>query len=440
MKRTILQILFLLQVLPAFSQYAVTGGNGMPYLVDKKENSVIDVYLLNGLSNAKISFTSAENVMHQWYRYNRSANDVTAIQCTQNGKESFITDNIADGYGYFVGTPTDPATRFVWIIDYSKYIPVIYSLKFDDESDDRCEYLKIMAEVEAPPLQYYLPHNGNVASLQRTFHLQYTTMEWIEDSEMFVDKPVDMPLKGEPNEIVVESPLKNTDFVLSGDDFSAHFGIKKSFSTPVYEAIAVKAIGIVKQSKTYGDNEQKTSSDVLGGSAPVDITFTAYANEPVAALFIWNLSKINPATGNMEIISRYTGKVFQYNFVESGDYKAMLEVVDSKSVCKDTTQVFPVMIGETDIQIPNFFSPGSTAGVNDEFRVSYKSISNFKCSIFNRWGNLLYQWNDPAKGWNGTVAGKFVPTGVYFYIIEYTDSNGKKQVKKGSINILRSKK
>jgi gliding motility-associated-like protein len=113
--------------------------------------------------------------------------------------------------------------------------------------------------------------------------------------------------------------------------------------------------------------------------------------------------------------------------------------MDSRSVCVDTTQSFSVDIGETELQVPNFFSPGSSIGSNDEFRVSYKSINSFKCSIFNRWGNLLYQWNDPARGWDGRVAGRFVPTGAYFYVIEYKGTDGVMKTKTGNVNILRSK-
>jgi gliding motility-associated-like protein len=177
----------------------------------------------------------------------------------------------------------------------------------------------------------------------------------------------------------------------------------------------------------------------LGGSAPINIIFTAYANEPVATFFIWTIDQVDPVTGKLNTIVRYTDKVLQYNFEETGRFFVKLHVIDSKSVCEDTTQVFTVNIGETDLKVPNFFSPGSSIGSNDEFRVLYKSIISFKCSIFNRWGNLLYQWDDPAKGWDGRVAGKYVPTGAYFYVIEYKGADGKKKTKSGNVNILRSK-
>ena len=89
--------------------------------------------------------------------------------------------------------------------------------------------------------------------------------------------------------------------------------------------------------------------------------------------------------------------------------------------------------------VPNAFSPGTSPGVNDEFRVVYKSLVKFSCWIFNRWGQLLYHWTDPAQGWDGKKGGKYVSPGVYFYVIEAEGSDGIKYKKKGDINILRPK-
>jgi gliding motility-associated-like protein len=430
MKQIIVQIFFLLSAFPVLAQYTVKGGKGAPLLVVNSNH--LEVYLLNGLDGAEISYTSADSEKHEWYKYKEKANDAVLISVL-DGKTSVIT-GIEDGCGYFV---EEAPTHYVWIIDYSKYVPVFYSLEVDDTGEDCCQNLKIIADVEANPLQYYT-QTGNLTSIARTYHLKYATMKWDAEAKMYVDEPVDMKLNvlGESS---VEAPLKDTKFTLTGDDFAAHFGIVKETSTPLYEAIAVKATGILEQRKEVGENEQKTENIEWGGSAPVDITFTAYANEPVARHFIWKIDRKDPVTGNSNTIARPTDKVFHHIFEESGDYTVRLEVFDSKSICADTTQVFKVTIEDTNLQAPNFFSPGSSIGSNDEFRVSYKSIVSFKCSIFNRWGNLLYQWDDPARGWDGRVGGRFVPTGVYFYVIEYKGTDGKKKVKSGDINVLRSK-
>ncbi|MDR0768735.1 MAG: gliding motility-associated C-terminal domain-containing protein, partial [Dysgonamonadaceae bacterium] len=96
-------------------------------------------------------------------------------------------------------------------------------------------------------------------------------------------------------------------------------------------------------------------------------------------------------------------------------------------------------IDGTNVIIPNVFSPGSSRGANDELKIQFRSVLSFRASVYNRWGNLLYQWTDPAKGWNGMVNGKYVPTGVYFVVVEYTDSEGKKRKTARDVSILRER-
>ena len=66
--------------------------------------------------------------------------------------------------------------------------------------------------------------------------------------------------------------------------------------------------------------------------------------------------------------------------------------------------------------IPSAFSPNSD-GKNDEFKASLINFENYEMKIFNRWGELLFQSNDPNEGWDGTYKGADVQQGVYLYQI-----------------------
>ncbi|HQF11418.1 MAG TPA: gliding motility-associated C-terminal domain-containing protein, partial [Paludibacteraceae bacterium] len=57
----------------------------------------------------------------------------------------------------------------------------------------------------------------------------------------------------------------------------------------------------------------------------------------------------------------------------------------------------------------------------------------------NRWGRMVYHWNDPQKGWDGTIGGKKAPVGAYFYVIKAVGADGIKYSKKGDINLLRGR-
>jgi gliding motility-associated-like protein len=433
MKRIIVFTISLFLFFPLCAQYSVRGGDGIPLLAESR--SGVDVYMLNRLAGSQITFTSANPGAHQWFRYKENTGDAVPVSSIQNGNTSLITD-LQDGYGYFVGFP-ETIFHYVWIIDYSRYVPHFFNLEIVEE-EDKCEQLKIIADVEAEAINFYLP-SGAIANLQRVYHLIYNTLEWDEDSRMFNEKEINQEVKGLISEFSVEAPLENTAFTLSGDNYAEHFGLLQAIRSSEYEAIAVEAHGFPETDKKQADNEIYGRGGSPGESAPVEYTFTAYANEPVAAFFIWKIQKREDGTANLTDIIRYTDKVARYNFDKEGAYIAKLEVFDAKSVCVDTSQVFDIVVGKTYIKIPNAFSPGSSIGVNDEFKIAYTSITAFRASIFNRWGNLLFRWTDPSKGWDGRVNGKFVPTGTYYVIVEYTDSEGKKRSTSSDINILRSK-
>jgi gliding motility-associated-like protein len=438
MKRNTVLLVTLFLVRLASAQFVVEGGNKNPYLAVDDSKNKLQVYLLSDMSNVRITYTSSDNETHQWYKYQNKALEATPVSCVQNGNESYITE-VSDGYGYFVGSPTDPKTNYVWIIDYSLYAPQLLGLKITDD-EYQCESLKLGAEVNVEPVYYYLPLGVSV-HLDRTYHLQYNTLEWNEDNLTFLPKTVNLELNDALAEILIDTvPLINTPFTLTGDDFSKQFGREQSVQIDEYQAVAVEAHSTAVTNKEFAENEKQSSGADLGGSAPIEYTFTAYANEPVATHYIWKVFELDSITGIYNPIVRYPEKILNYTFDRWGNYYVQLEVIDSKSVCSDTLQIHRVRINNTIVYIPNAFSPGSSIGVNDEYKITFSSITSFKASIFNRQGNLLFQWSDPSKGWDGRVNGKFVPTGVYYIIVEYTDSQGKRQHKSRDINILRSNK
>lgn len=434
MKRSLLFLAFASLVSSLAAQYSVSGGSGIPLQAVNNTQNRLEVYLLNGLSGAQISFVSSNQGAHQWYRYKDNANNAVPVPSVQNGNRSYIT-NIQDGYGYFVGLPTEELPHYVWIIDYSRYVPRFYSIEASEE-EDKCAYLKILADVEAEPLIYYLPVGAPV-ELIRTYHLQYNTMEWSNGSLQFLQKSENVEKRGLISEIVIPAPLEDTYFTLTGDDFAEHFNIRQSIRSGLYKAVAVEVHFTSETDKEHAKNEIHHAGDVMGGSAPIEYTFTAYANEPVAALYIWKISQQDSITGKLTDKVRYTDRILRYNFDQNGRYVVSLEVSDGQSVCVDTTNVFSVVIDNTVVKIPNAFSPGSSIGINDELKIAYTSITAFKASVYNRWGNLLFQWTDPSKGWDGRVNGKFVPTGAYLVVVEYKDSNGKNRTASRMVNVLR---
>lgn len=86
--------------------------------------------------------------------------------------------------------------------------------------------------------------------------------------------------------------------------------------------------------------------------------------------------------------------------------------------------------------IPNAFTPNND-GINDIFYIITDGNQEFQFKIFNRWGQLLFQTNDPNSGWDGRYQGVPQEMGVYVYSLETVFSNGKRKVRTGNITLIR---
>lgn len=87
--------------------------------------------------------------------------------------------------------------------------------------------------------------------------------------------------------------------------------------------------------------------------------------------------------------------------------------------------------------VPNTFTPNGD-GQNDELKVYGPGISSVKqFRVFNRWGQMIFDSNDPNIGWNGTFNGAELNPGVYMYYVDVECINGERTVKKGDVTLLK---
>ena len=88
------------------------------------------------------------------------------------------------------------------------------------------------------------------------------------------------------------------------------------------------------------------------------------------------------------------------------------------------------------IFIPNSFTPG---GTNPIFKpiISNTDVTNYKLSIIDRWGQIVFQTLDINKGWDGMIGNTTLGSGLYIYMIEYKDSFGYIKNMRGLINLIK---
>ncbi len=101
-------------------------------------------------------------------------------------------------------------------------------------------------------------------------------------------------------------------------------------------------------------------------------------------------------------------------------------------------------IEEFSYQLPNVFTPNGD-GINDIFEpkvTGLSLISGAKTVIFNRWGNILHDTEDPLIQWDGKskLTKMDCPPGTYFYVtdITYIGATGEESLHlQGSITVVR---
>ena len=432
MRKSIFLITLLVFTTSIFAQtYTVSGGLGTPYAYKKESDQSLtgtgieEVYLFNTLASATIKYSSS-SISVRFYKYKQSFGDKIQIPDSDisitsiNGNSTYTVSNLEDGYGYFA-EDNNIAKSAVWIIDYNRHKSILSSIEAK-ENDEKCEFLKLLVGKTEDKLFFYTT-NGSRREIPRKYTVSYDIQEWNENNKAFVKSIRTLNIDTEET---IDAPLMNTVFKLKGDQFAEYFKMPHEKSSEEYKAIAVEGHIVAEQ-------EGKNNGEI-GSSAPVTVNLYARGSD-AAYFYTWSIYN-KEDTANY--IVRYTGSdVKKYTFEKDGNYVIKLEVAnnaDQSATCVNTTRL-ELNIEESDIKAPNYFSPGGTT--NAEFKVYYKSIIKFKCTIFNRWGVKIYQWNDPSKGWDGRHNGKFVSTGVYYYVIEYTNSKGRRKSMGGDINVLR---
>lgn len=85
--------------------------------------------------------------------------------------------------------------------------------------------------------------------------------------------------------------------------------------------------------------------------------------------------------------------------------------------------------------MPNIITPDGD-GVNDVFRISTTGFSELTCTIYNRWGEVVYRFYGINGTWDGhTHAGIKVDPGVYFVFLEVSTSDGTNETRQGTLQV-----
>lgn len=90
---------------------------------------------------------------------------------------------------------------------------------------------------------------------------------------------------------------------------------------------------------------------------------------------------------------------------------------------------------ETEFYMPNAFRPSGNNSVYKPVTTGFAG-SNYLFQIFNRWGQIIFETNDPTEGWDGTLGGRRSPQGTYIYRLTYSSVFDKTISKQGTVMLI----
>ncbi len=87
--------------------------------------------------------------------------------------------------------------------------------------------------------------------------------------------------------------------------------------------------------------------------------------------------------------------------------------------------------------IPNTFTPNKN-DLNDKFSPVFDCVfTEYHFMIFNRWGEKIFETNNPSESWDGMYKGMLSEIGVYVYVLKYQPEKEESKTVYGHVNLIR---
>lgn len=124
----------------------------------------------------------------------------------------------------------------------------------------------------------------------------------------------------------------------------------------------------------------------------------------------------------------------------AGSYEVCLEAANTYG-CSDTTCKMVKVDGRFILYVPNAFTPDGD-GVNDKFGpvLQGHDPNNYRFSIYDRWGEVVFESHHPEKKWDGSIKGDAggSKTDVYVWrLVTKNKHTGKDVVRRGHVTLIR---
>jgi gliding motility-associated-like protein len=258
------------------------------------------------------------------------------------------------------------------------------------------------------------------------------------------DASINTPLGNgcSPLEISLETtPVTGTNYTwfANGVNLGSGSQINEVLTVPgCYDITLVSSLGNCSVSTTLTDlicvetspvaSFNSSSSNINGSNQSISF----YNNSTGAETYLWSFGEFQQSNENNPIV----------NFDNISENTLVTLYAFSSNGCVDSTTLV-INYNEDEIfYVPNSFTPDQ-----DEFNQTWGPVFtqgfdpfNFNLTVFNRWGELIWESNDATARWDGSYGemGQDCPDGVYVWKISYKPKEtDRKIIVTGHLSLIR---
>jgi len=207
----------------------------------------------------------------------------------------------------------------------------------------------------------------------------------------------------------------------------------------LFKLLVTNTVNGCSSSESYSVVNGALTADFIpsssSGYAPMTVNFqnTSATSTGASSIFcLWSYG--NGVATPTTILNTVNPSV---TYTASGNYSVVL--IAKKGTCIDSAVRVIFVDVPSKMEIPNVFTPNGDK-VNDIFRLIASNLKEIDITIFDRWGNKVYEVSSTTGNfaWDGkNQSGKECAAGVYFYVIKASGKDGQDYDTKGNVSLFR---
>jgi gliding motility-associated-like protein len=160
-----------------------------------------------------------------------------------------------------------------------------------------------------------------------------------------------------------------------------------------------------------------------------------FTDSSIGKIISWNWDL---GDGSTSLLQNPLPETYPKVTIERSKLYTIRLIVENDHNCFDTVSHQMKVVNSCYITVPNAFTPNND-GMNDYlYPLNAWKASNLEFFIYNRYGQVVFHTTDWTRKWDGTINGQQQSTGVYVWMLRYTDRETGQQVfKKGTTVLIR---